>query len=103
MVKYDKLIRDEIPEIIKANGQKYRTHIAGDHEYSDKLREKLAEEVHEFLEGPSVEELADVQEVVNALAEFEFGGTDELEKTRREKAEKRGGFEKKLILDEVLD
>ena len=101
LIEYSKLIRDKIPEIIEASGARYKTHVAGDDEYRDKLRAKLLEEVKEFLERPCVGELADIQEVINALAEFEFGGVDQLEKIQREKAEKRGKFEKRIILDET--
>ncbi len=102
-MKYGKLIRDKIPEIIKASRANYETHVAGNDEYQRKLREKLREEVEEFLSEPCIEELADILEVVNALAEFEFDGIKNLEEVRKRKFERRGGFEEKLILDEADD
>jgi len=100
-MKYNKLIRDKIPNKIEANGESCITHIANDNEYKEKLREKINEEVNEFLKDPCIEELSDILEVVYTIADFEFGGKDKLEQARVEKAEKRGGFEKRLILDET--
>ena len=93
-----KLVRDKIPEIIKANGEGPVTHVATDTEYEQTLRDKLREEVHEYFTDPSLEELADIQEVINALAALHEGN---LEKVRRQKREERGGFEKRIILDTV--
>lgn len=101
LIKYNKLVRDNIPEIIKRSGARYKLHMAGDDEYRAQLRAKLLEEVKEFLDDPCTKELADVQEVINAIAKFEFGGVDEVEKTRKDRAEKRGGFEKRIILEET--
>ncbi|MCK4997611.1 nucleoside triphosphate pyrophosphohydrolase [Candidatus Pacearchaeota archaeon] len=101
LVKYDKLIRDRIPEKIESNGSTYKLHVANDKEYWSKLQSKIGEEVNEFLEDPSVEELADIVEVLYAIADFNFGGRKNLEEVRLRKFEKRGGFEKKLILDET--
>jgi predicted house-cleaning noncanonical NTP pyrophosphatase (MazG superfamily) len=53
------------------------------------------------LEEPSLEELADITEVIYAIADFKFGGQNNLEKTRKEKYEKRGGFKKRIILEET--
>ena len=101
LVKYDKLIRDNVPEIIEASGARYKTHDAGNDEYRNKLITKLSEEVREFLEEPCVKELADIQEVINAISELEFGGLEELERVREERADKRGGFNKRLILEKT--
>jgi len=94
-MKYNKLIRDKIPEIIKNNGDTCLTHIASEEEYKQKLVEKLQEEVDEYKKDPSLEELADILEVIYAL-----GDKEEMEKIRKQKFEKRGGFSKRIILDE---
>ena len=99
--KYNKLIRDRIPEKIKAKGETCKFHIAGNDEYWDKLKQKLSEEIDEFREHPSIEELADIQEVVYAIADFKFDGISNLEKIRVEKFKKRGGFGRRLVLDET--
>lgn len=104
---YNKLIRDRIPEIIEATGKQFSTSVLSDEEYLVKLREKLQEELNEYQTAQSdhecLEELADILEVVYALAKVHGSSAAELENVRRSKAEKRGGFEKKLYLYEVED
>ena len=50
-----------------------------------------------------MEELADLMEVIRAAAKARGSSIEEVEKIRREKAEKRGGFEKKILLEEVKE
>jgi predicted house-cleaning noncanonical NTP pyrophosphatase (MazG superfamily) len=95
-MKYNKLIRDKIPEIIIQNGDTAITHIADDVEYWNKLKEKTAE----FFQAENQSELADIMEVLKAIIAFKNFDAAEIEKIRQEKAEKRGGFNKKIILDE---
>jgi len=102
-MKYNKLIRDKIPDIIKGSGAVPITHIASDEEYQQKLKEKLQEEVNEFLEDPNTEELADILEVVYALCDLYDIDKDKLEQLRQDKAEKRGDFKDKIILDETKE
>ena len=97
--EYNKLVRDNIPEIIEKDGEKPITHIAEDEEYEKALMEKLQEEVNEFLTEPSKKEMADVLEVLYAIAKLKGFDLDEVEKVRQERAEKRGGFNKRIILE----
>lgn len=100
MTKYNKLVRDRIPEIIREKGEECVYHIAGDNEYRIKLSEKLQEEVDEFVKSGSQEELADVLEVIDAImAAYGFDGK-EIVKVKEAKRESNGGFENKVILDE---
>ena len=100
--KYNKLVRDKIPEIIYNTGSKPKVYIANEIEYSEHLKKKLQEEVQEFLEDPCVQELADVQEVILSIASV--NGWDELlEKERVAKNINRGGFAQRYILVEVDD
>ncbi len=96
-----KLIRDKIPEIIRHASKIPITHTASEEEYAKKLNEKLKEEIFEFLEDNSEEELADVLEVVYAICDLKGISKDELEKIREDKAKERGSFEERIILDEV--
>ncbi|MCK4634693.1 MAG: nucleoside triphosphate pyrophosphohydrolase [Candidatus Aenigmarchaeota archaeon] len=100
-MKYNKLVRDKIPELIKQNNQVPVTHVADEKEYWKKLKDKLTEEVEEFLESANEEELADILEVVYALGENI--GTDQkrLESLRKKKCEERGRFKDRIILDET--
>ncbi|MEV4260385.1 nucleoside triphosphate pyrophosphohydrolase [Kribbella sp. NPDC049584] len=95
-----KLVRDRIPEIISASGAEPITYRAGAAEYRRRLWGKLMEEVDEFLaadRATAVEELADILEVVYALA-ADLGTTKEdLEATRATKAAERGTFSNRVI------
>lgn len=102
-VTYHKLVRDRIPEIIEASGKTCSCRILSDSEYLEMLDEKLNEELSEYQESKSMEELADLMEVIRAAAKARGSSIEEVEKIRREKAEKRGGFEKKILLEEVKD
>ena len=100
-MKYNKLVRDKIPEIIKRKGVVLITHIADDNEYWQKLKEKLQEEVNEFLKENNEEELADILEVIYAICDFKNFDKEKLELLRKKKVEERGGFKDKIILDET--
>ncbi|MFH1801270.1 MAG: nucleoside triphosphate pyrophosphohydrolase [archaeon] len=102
-MKYNKLIRDKIPGIIRDKGAVPITHKAKDEEYWEKLKDKLKEEVNEFLENSDEEELADILEVIYAICDFRKIGRERLEFIRKKKFEGRGGFEDKIILDEIKD
>lgn len=97
---YNKLVRDNIPEIIVAKGGTPITHIATETEFEAKLLEKLAEEVQEFTESKSVEEMADIQEVLKAICEHYGLSAESVEALRQQKAEERGAFTKRIILEE---
>jgi predicted house-cleaning noncanonical NTP pyrophosphatase (MazG superfamily) len=96
---YNKLVRDKIPQIIKADGKKLKSRILNDEEHLEELLKKLGEELEELKEARSVEELADVQEIVHAIAEAIGSSKNELEKVRAKKAEARGGFKDKIFLE----
>jgi predicted house-cleaning noncanonical NTP pyrophosphatase (MazG superfamily) len=96
--RYNKLVRDRIPEIIQAQGGLPVTRMLDDQEYLHELVKKLDEEVTEFKTDLSLEELADVQEVVLALAD-KVASRQELEEVRMRKAEERGTFKDKTYLE----
>ncbi len=100
---YNKLVRDNIPRILKKKGLKVKKHIANEEEYWKKLKEKLSEEVHEFLEKDVKEELVDILEVVDTICKFKNIDKKELNKLKKEKARERGKFKKRIILDEVKE
>jgi predicted house-cleaning noncanonical NTP pyrophosphatase (MazG superfamily) len=98
-MQYNKLIRDKIPEIVKAKGITATTHIADEKEYAEALAKKLHEEADEFNEKPSVEEAADIMEVLMAVAKLNNIDLSKLEETRQNKALERGAFDKRIILE----
>jgi len=96
MKKYNKLVRDKIPQHLDSKGVLYEQRIATEEEYRVELLKKLGEEIAEFLRTPSIEELADIMEVIDAIKRLqEFADIDSV-KTR--KLRERGGFEKRIIL-----
>lgn len=101
MTTHNKAVRDKIPEIIKSSGRNCKTKRLSDSEFLVKLEEKLAEELQEYMESKSVEELADIIEVIYRIAEL--GGTtkEQLEKTRLSKSQQRGGFKDNLLLIDI--
>ena len=96
---FNKLVRVGIPEIIEKNSDKSFTHIADDKEYKESLMQKVQEEVDEFLKDPNKEEIADILEVLYAICDFEGTSKEEIESIRKGKADKRGGFKKRIIID----
>jgi predicted house-cleaning noncanonical NTP pyrophosphatase (MazG superfamily) len=98
MVIYNKLVRDKIPEIIRSQGGEPVTRVLADEEFARCLAEKLNEEVAEFHRDQNIEELADILEVVYALAEVVGGSHGELMSSYEKKHEARGGFSNRVFL-----
>lgn len=107
MPVYNKLVRDLIPHIIEQAGKQATTQILDDQAYITALRTKLNEEVEEYLaagnDSDSLEELADVMELIHALAKTHGASGADVEEIRQQKAAKRGGFNDKIFLIEVED
>ena len=98
MKRFDKLVRDKIPEIIRASGQTPVTRVLDREEYLSCLEAKLDEEVREFHESKAPEELADILEVVYALAQAHGCTEQELMEIYGRKHEARGGFSERIFL-----
>ena len=96
---YNKLVRDKIPEIIKAEGKQVKTRILDDEEYRKELNKKLQEEVKEYLEDNNVEELADIVEVIHGILNSMNISVEKFEKVRKEKAKQRGAFQSRIFLE----
>ena len=101
--KYNKLVRDRIPEIIESSGRICVMESLSDEDYLRMLDAKLDEELAEYHADQNIEELADLVEVIRACAVARGYSVEELEQVRAEKAAKRGGFEKKILLKEVRE
>ena len=100
-MKYNKLVRDRIPDIIERNGEVPDFEVLDDEKFYVELVKKLQEEVDEFVESGKLVELADILEVIIKLVELKGQDMLCLEDIRFEKQNKRGGFDKKIYLKGV--
>lgn len=103
VIPYNKLVRDKIPDIIEADGKTCKVEILSENDYLEMVDAKLDEELAEYHKDKSIEELADLLEVIYAATEARGYSLDELERIRQEKAAKRGAFQKRLLLKEVVE
>lgn len=104
---YNKLVRDLIPTVIEKTGSKFSARILTEDEYTIEIKKKLNEELREYNEAKTneeaVEELADILELIHVAVKTHGSSFEQLEEVRKAKAEKRGGFEKRIFLIEVED
>ncbi len=102
-ISYNKLIRDKIPQIIEATGKIPTVRVLKHEEYLKELNSKLTEESNEWLGSGNTEELADILEVVLALATVNGIDFEQLVDLANEKRVNRGGFDKRLFLEYVME
>ncbi|MEK4863602.1 nucleoside triphosphate pyrophosphohydrolase [Bacillus sp. FSL E2-8895] len=106
-MKYNKPTQNNIPQIIKSNGKTPTTRILAEDEYIKEICKKTEEELTEYIEAKTkpdkLEELSDLLELINALAEHEGTTLEEINNIRKKKAEERGGFSNRVFLIEVTD
>ena len=102
-ITYHKLVRDKIPEIIEKDGKQCVCSVLSDEDYVLLLDRKLDEELKENQESKSMEELADLLEVIRAVALARGSSIEEVEQIRISKAEKRGGFDQRILLESVTE
>lgn len=102
---YNKLVRDNIPELMIKDGWQPYTRVLNDSEYKQELELKLNEEYQEVLKTTTsderIEELADMLEIISALAGVEGKSLDDVVKVAKQKKLRKGGFEKKFFLEKV--
>lgn len=97
------VVRDKIPQIIEEDNKKCSIRVLDDEEYLQMVDAKLDEELAEYHKDQNVEELADLLEVIYAAAKARGYSIEELERIRKEKADKRGAFDKKIFLETVTE
>ena len=95
---HNKLVRDRIPEIIEASGKRCRIKALDENDYLNALDAKLSEELQEYLQDKSMEELADLLEVIRAVITARGSTYEQVEALRMAKAEKRGAFNNRVWL-----
>ena len=100
---HNKLVRDRIPEIIEASGRKCITQVLPDDAYIQALDAKLNEELAEYQQSKSLEELADLLEVMGAVVKARGYTWDDLTRVRKEKRACRGAFDQRIFLKEVIE
>ena len=102
---FNKLVRDNIPDIIANNGEEAVTSVLGDDEYKLELYKKLLEEANEVINSKNsdeiIEELADVLEILKSIAELNGKKIDDVVEVTRQKRLKCGGFEKRIFLEKT--
>lgn len=101
---YNKLVRDKIPAVIHSKGNLCEIEVLQENDYIERLNKKLEEELQELENAKTEEiagEIADVIEVLIAIAEVNGISAGEIEKTRQMKLKERGGFNKRIFLKSV--
>jgi predicted house-cleaning noncanonical NTP pyrophosphatase (MazG superfamily) len=106
--KYEKLVRDKMPEIIKANGQTSNTRILGDADFRRAVADKVVEEAQEVREAllagggaDFVKEVGDLREIVAAAIELDGADEKQITEVQKLRCEQRGGFDKRIFLIDV--
>lgn len=102
MKVYNKLVRDNIPDIILKDNELPTTRILNDDEYIQELNKKLTEEVNEYLKDNNIEEMVDILEVIRAILDYNEVSYDDIEEKRVKKAKKRGAFKERIFLEKVI-
>jgi len=102
-IEYNKLIRDKIPEIIEKSGKTAIVEKVEGEELFRLLNTKLEEELDEYKESKSIEELADLVEVIYGILDQKNVSIEEFERIRQEKNAKRGAFKEGLVLKKVIE
>jgi predicted house-cleaning noncanonical NTP pyrophosphatase (MazG superfamily) len=102
-IVFNKLVRDRIPEIIKASGDECDYHIAGKQEFKVLLNQKLREEVEELIDNPCSEEIGDVLEVVEAIARLNAITLEDIKADKIRKKKERGGFNNRVVLENTTN
>lgn len=104
MQRFDKLVRDRIPDIVARNGERAVTRTLSTDEYRYALVQKLAEEVAEVQSAAGdaealAKEIGDVQEVLAYLIRAYELDPDAITRLQRERHEQRGGFKDRIYLE----
>lgn len=102
-IEYNKLVRNKIPEIIENDNKKPIIEVLDDEKYKKQLDLKLQEELDEYIGSDNVEELADLVEVIYGILAYKNIDLKDFEDIRLKKAEKRGSFNKRILLKEVIE
>ena len=107
MRKYNKLIRDNIPQLIMKSEKKFKVRLLNDEEYKRELRYKLLEEANELINAKTreevLEELADAYEVLDYVLRAEKIDLMDVQEVRVKKNMEKGAFDEKILLEYVKE
>ena len=103
IIKYNKLVRDKIPEIIMKTGKNVIFEKLEGEDYKKHLDNKLGEELQEYIDSDSIDELADLVEVIYAILKYKGTEITDFERIREKKAEERGALDERILLKEVIE
>jgi len=102
-MKYNKLVRDRVPELIEESGRKQVSRTLNEDEYEQALMDKIVEEIEEYRVSKNEEEIADIYEVLDCLVKLKDYEPMHIDYLRLIKREARGSFHKRILLEEVED
>ena len=102
-MKYNKLVRDRVPELIEESGRKQVSRTLNEVEYEQALMDKIVEEIEEYRVSKNEEEIADIYEVLDCLVKLKDYEPMHIDYLRLIKREARGSFHKRILLEEVED
>nr|WP_040257003.1 nucleoside triphosphate pyrophosphohydrolase [Rickettsia hoogstraalii] len=98
-----KLVRDLIPEIILKSGKIPVTHIAESYEYKELLKNKLLEEVEEFLQDEDIAEVANILEVLETICNINGYKLKDILEIKKQKKKVNDGFDNKIVLEKITN
>jgi|ETNmetMinimDraft_1059919.scaffolds.fasta_scaffold430364_2 predicted house-cleaning noncanonical NTP pyrophosphatase (MazG superfamily) len=98
LIMYNKAIRDKIPEIIKNSGNSCNVKTLNDDDFLIELEKKLKEELEEYFENKTIEELGDIVDVINRIVILKGVSSEDFKKIRSKKISTNGGFDKNFFL-----
>ena len=99
-MRHNKLVRDNIPQFIRQDGREPVTHVADEKEFRQKLKDKFLEEAKEYIQSETIQEMADVFEVITAILEIQGWDIEQIVAVQKKIRAERGAFSKRIILDE---
>ena len=102
-IKYSKLVRDRVPELIEESGRKQVSRTLNEDEYEQALMDKIVEEIEEYRVSKNEEEIADIYEVLDCLVKLKDYEPMHIDYLRLIKREARGSFHNRILLEEVED
>lgn len=101
MKRYNKLVRDGIPDLITRNGRTPSYEVLSAERYPEYLEDKLQEELAEYRYTRDQVELLDIVEVIQAIVEYRGGTWEAFEEARNERRRERGGYSGRVWLRSV--